>query len=72
MYQLPVNTLVIWGNKQHKTYRLVGPSHYDYAAIEEHPSGYYLSGSIRGNYGLNELVDSINILKPFLKYLYRS
>ena len=76
MYSLPPNVLVIWGNKTNKVYRLTGDNSYQYACIEEVSSEkydvHYLSGSIRGDHSLNELIDSINILKPFLKYLYRS
>jgi len=76
MYQMPPNTLVIWGTKAHKTFRLVGDNSYQYACIEEVSSPqydvHYMSGSIRGNYNLNEFIDSLNILKPFLKHLYRT
>ena len=76
MCDLPPNTLVIWGNRTNKTYRLVGDNSYQYACIEEVSSPqydiHYMSGSVRGDHTLNEFIDSINILKPFLKHLYRN
>jgi len=76
MCDLPPNTLVIWGDKTNKIYRLVGDNSYQYACIDEVSTPtydvHYMSGSIRGNYNLNEFIDSLNILKPFLKHLYRT
>ena len=77
MYQLPPNTLVIWGDRKQKTFRLTGGNSYQYASIEEilyenGGSNHYLGGSTSGDHTLNEFIDTINILKPFLKHLYRS
>jgi hypothetical protein len=76
MYELPPNTLVVWGDRRNKIYRLVGDNSYQYACIEEVSSPqydiHYMSGSVRGDHSLNEFIDSINILKPFLKHLYRT
>lgn len=72
MGKLPLNTLVVTRNNYTTTYRYVGKSTYDYTEwYHSNTAGYInMNGGIENLDLLNEMVETVNRLQPFVSKLF--
>lgn len=72
MMNLPLETLVVSRNGYCTSYRYVGKSPYDYAEwYQGHNSGHIsMRGGLESTDLLNEMVETVNRLTPFVSKLF--
>ena len=72
MGKLPLNTLVVMRNNYTTSYRYVGNSAYSYTEWYHSNTGGYLgmNGGIENLDLLNEMVETVNRIQPFVSKLF--